>query len=44
MFQCKNGDHRSLEAVYYIPKLHKNIISVVRLDAHGYDAHIHHCV
>nr|ABB47448.2 retrotransposon protein, putative, Ty1-copia subclass [Oryza sativa Japonica Group] len=40
----KNGDHRSLEAVYYIPKLRKNIVSVGRLDARGYDAHIWHGV
>jgi transposase InsO family protein len=44
VFQCKNGDHRSLEAVYYIPKLRKNIVSVGRLDARGYDAHIWHGV
>nr|CAH66624.1 OSIGBa0115A19.5 [Oryza sativa] len=40
VFRCKNGDHRSLDTVYYIPKLRKNIISVGRLDARGYDAHI----
>nr|AAU90089.1 putative polyprotein [Oryza sativa Japonica Group] len=44
LFQCKNGDHRSLEAVYFIPKLCKNIISIGRLDARGYDAHIYHGV
>jgi hypothetical protein len=44
VFQSKNGDHRSLEAVYYIPKLRKNIVSVGRLDARGYDAHIWHGV
>lgn len=44
VFKCKNGDHRKLEAVYYIPKLRKNIISVGRLDARGYDAHIWHGV
>jgi hypothetical protein len=40
VFKCKNGDHRSLDAVYFILKLRKNIVSIGRLDARGYDAHI----
>nr|CAE04466.3 OSJNBa0029L02.7 [Oryza sativa Japonica Group] len=38
VLKCKNGYHRSLDAVYFIPKLRKNIVSVGRLDARGYDA------
>jgi hypothetical protein len=30
--------------MYYIPKLRKNIVSVGRLDARGYNAHIWHGV
>ena len=44
VFRCKNGDHRSLEGVYYIPKPRKNIVSVGRLDERGYDSHIRHGV
>jgi hypothetical protein len=40
VFQCKNGEHRSLDSVYYIPKLRKNIVRIGRLDARGYDSHI----
>jgi hypothetical protein len=28
LFSCKNGEHRRLNAVYYIPRLDTNLISV----------------
>ena len=28
VFICKNGEHRALTGVYYIPKLKANIISL----------------
>ena len=28
MFQCKNGEHKALTDVYYIPKLRSNIVSI----------------
>ncbi|XP_023770110.1 uncharacterized protein LOC111918713 [Lactuca sativa] len=35
MFQCKNGDHRKLDEVYYIPDLCSNIISLGQLAEGG---------
>jgi hypothetical protein len=36
LFSCKNGEHRSLPNVYYLPRLTANIISVGQLDEGGY--------
>ncbi|XP_066341547.1 uncharacterized protein [Miscanthus floridulus] len=36
LFACKNGEHRSLPNVYYLPHLTANIISVGQLDEAGY--------
>ena len=35
LFECQNGEHRILTEVYYIPRLRKNIISIVQLDHYG---------
>ncbi|KAI3523596.1 hypothetical protein L1887_01838 [Cichorium endivia] len=35
VFQCKNGDHRKLDDVYYIPDLCSNIISLGQLAEGG---------
>ena len=35
MFQCKNGEHKALTDVYYIPKLRSNIVSIGQLDEQG---------
>ena len=35
MFQCKNGEHKALTDVYYIPKLRSNIVSIGQLDERG---------
>jgi transposase InsO family protein len=40
VFSCKNGEHRWLNAVYYIPRLDTNLISVGQLDEEGYDIHV----
>jgi hypothetical protein len=40
LFSCKNGEHRRLNAVYYIPRLDTNLISVGQLDEEGYDIHV----
>jgi hypothetical protein len=37
---CKNGEHRSFDGVYYIPRLTTNIVSVGKLDETGYNIHI----
>lgn len=34
-FQCKNGEHRALTEVYYIPCLRSNIISLGQLEEGG---------
>lgn len=34
-FQCKNGEHRALTEVYYIPRLRSNIISLGQLEEGG---------
>ena len=35
VFQCKNGEHKALTDVYYIPKLRSNIVSIGQLDERG---------
>jgi hypothetical protein len=35
IFSCKNGEHRSLSSIYFIPKLKTNILSVGQLDEIG---------
>jgi hypothetical protein len=35
VFSCKNGEHRVLTGVYYLPHLTTNIISVGQLDESG---------
>jgi hypothetical protein len=35
IFSCKNGEHRVLTGVYYLPRLTANIISVGQLDESG---------
>jgi hypothetical protein len=37
LFSCKNGEHRSLPNVYYLPRLTANIISVGQLDEGGFE-------
>jgi hypothetical protein len=44
LFSCKNGEHRRLNVVYYIPRLDTNLISVGQLDEEGYDIHVKHGV
>jgi hypothetical protein len=36
MFVCKNGESRSFDGVYFIPRLTINIVSVGQLDEIGY--------
>jgi len=36
LFSCKNGEHRTLGNVYFIPRLTTNIISVGQLDEVGF--------
>jgi hypothetical protein len=36
MFVCKNGKSRSLEGVYFIPRLATNIVSIGQLDEVDY--------
>lgn len=35
IFTCKNGEHRALIGVYYLPRLTANIISIGQLDEAG---------
>lgn len=35
LFQCKNGEHRALTNVYYIPSLKSNIINIGQLSEKG---------
>lgn len=35
LFNCKNGEHRALTGVFYLPRLAANIISVGQLDEGG---------
>jgi hypothetical protein len=41
MYQCKTGEHRALQNVYFIPRLDTNIISVGQLDEDGHEVKIH---
>jgi hypothetical protein len=36
IYSCKNGEHRTLPNVYYLPRLTANIVSVGQLDESGY--------
>jgi hypothetical protein len=36
VFVCKNGESRSFDGVYFIPRLTTNIVSVDQLDEIGY--------
>jgi hypothetical protein len=36
LYECKNGEHRTLDNVYFIPSLAASIISVGQLDERGY--------
>jgi hypothetical protein len=36
VFVCKNGESRSFDGVYFIPRLTTNIVSVGQLDEIGY--------
>jgi hypothetical protein len=40
LYECKNGEHRSLLNVYYIPHLTTSIISVGQLDEDDFDVWI----
>ena len=40
LLSCKNGEHRSLPHVYYLPRLTANIISVGQLDEGGYEIRV----
>jgi hypothetical protein len=40
MFVCKNGESRSFDGVYFIPRLTTNIVSVSQLDDIGYKINI----
>ena len=44
LFHCKNGEHRSLANVYFLPHLTANIISVGQLDEGGYQVLVEHGV
>jgi hypothetical protein len=41
VFTYRNGEHRTLTEVYFIPPLQSNIISLDQLDAIDYEIHIH---
>jgi hypothetical protein len=36
MFVCKNGESRSFDRVYFIPRMMTNIVSIGQLDEIGY--------
>ena len=44
LFHCKNGEHRALANVYFLPRLTANIISVGHLDEGGYEVLVKHGV
>jgi hypothetical protein len=44
LYQCKNGEHRALLNVYYIPRLDNNIINIGQFDESDYEVKIHHGV
>ena len=35
LFRCKDGEHRALTDVYFIPELRSSIVSLGQLDEHG---------
>ena len=35
LFRCRNGEHRALQDVYYIPQLRSSIVSLGQLDERG---------
>jgi hypothetical protein len=37
IYECKTGEHRAFNGVYYIPRLNTSIISVGQLDEEGYE-------
>jgi hypothetical protein len=37
LYECKNGEHRTLTNVYYIPRLRTSIIIIGQLDEYGYE-------
>lgn len=41
LFRCKNGDHKALVGIYYIPRLTANIVSLGQLEENGYSIVIH---
>ena len=44
IFACRNGEHRALTDVYYIPRLRSNIISLGQLGENGSQVLIEHGV
>ena len=40
LFACKNGEHRRLDGVYYIPRLTTNIVSLGQMDEDGFKVDI----
>jgi hypothetical protein len=44
LFTCKNGEHRTLVNVYYIPRLTANVVYCGQLDEDGFQIHIEHGV
>jgi hypothetical protein len=40
VYECKNGEHRTLTGVYYIPWLRTSIINIGQLDECGYEVGI----
>jgi hypothetical protein len=41
---CKNGEHRALTGVYYIPRLKASILSIGQLDETGCRVNINGCI
>jgi hypothetical protein len=37
LYECKNGEHRTLTNVYYFPRLRTSIISIGQADEYGYE-------
>jgi hypothetical protein len=35
IFSCKNGEHRTLTTIYFIPRMHVNIINLGQLEEAG---------
>ncbi|XP_021321292.1 uncharacterized protein LOC110437238 [Sorghum bicolor] len=40
LFACKNGEHRRLDGIYYIPRLTTNIVSLGQMDEDGFKVDI----